>query len=127
MALRLGDALEGITNFLKAHSLNESDIEVIDQLCNIYLGLEELDYTEQMLEKGLRLDGKNINLLYNKVRLSQKRQDHPTIVEAIEQAMALGDTSNYYQMMLGVAYLKIDSVDQAIKNFYIFKNNQLPL
>lgn len=116
MALRLGDAYGGIANFLKAHSLNESDIEVIDQLCNIYLSLEELDYTEQLLEKGLRLDGKNIKLLYNKARLYQKRQDHPTVVEAIEQAMALGDTSNYYQMMLGVAYLKIDSVDQAIEH-----------
>lgn len=116
MALRLGDALDGIANFLKAHTLNESDIEVIDQLCNIYLSLGELDYTEQILEKGLRMDGKNINLLYNKARLAQKSQDHPIVVEAIEQAMALGDTSNYYQMMLGVAYLKIDSVDQAIEH-----------
>lgn len=116
MALRLGDALGGIANFLKAHSLNEADIEVIDQLCNIYLSLEELDYTEQILEKGLRLDGKNIKLLYNKARLAQKRQDHPTVVEAIESAMTLGDTSNYYQMMLGVAYLKVDSVDQAIRH-----------
>ena len=114
MALRLNKVLGAIGFFLKAHELNESDIEVIDQLCSIYLALEELDYADQMLRKGLNLDPNNLKLIYNKARLHQKKKEHATVVETIERAMVQGDTSNYYQMMLGVAYLHIDSLDQAV-------------
>lgn len=115
-AIRLGKTLEGVAFFLKGHEVNESDIEIIDQLCQIYLSFDQLDYVEQMLDKGLALDPQNIKLLQNKSRLHQKRQEHSLVVESIEKTMAQGDTSDYYQMMLGVAYLQMDSIDLAILN-----------
>lgn len=114
LALRLGDALGGLSAFLKAHQLNEADIETISQLASIYLAMEALDYAEQMLEKGRRIDPRNIKLLQAKARLHSKRKEHPAVVDAIENTMAQGDTSEYYQMMLGVAYLQIDSVERAL-------------
>ena len=114
MALRLGDTLGGIASFLKAHEISEHDIEVIDQLVTIYLALGELDFAESLLKKGLHLDAKNIKLLQNKARLNQKRKNHEAVIKAIETAMEQGDTSNYYQMMIGVAYLHVDSIDKAI-------------
>lgn len=114
LALRLGDGLGGLSAFLTAHQLNGADIEIISQLTNIYLAMEELGYAEQMLEKGLRIDPRNIKLLQAKARLHSKRKEHPAVVEAIEATMAQGDTSEYYQMMLGVAYLQIDSVERAL-------------
>lgn len=116
LALQLRDPIRAIGNFLIAHRLNESDLEVIDQLSSIYLALDQTDYAEQILEKGLRLDGKNIALLYNKARLHNRRQQYPQVVEAIEAAMMQGDTSDYYQMVLGVAYVRIDSLDRAIQH-----------
>ena len=116
MALRLGDPIHAIASFLKAHYLSENDIEVIDQLITIYLALGELDYAEELLTKGLRLDARNIKLLHNKARLNQKRKNHEAVIEAVEAAMQQGDTTNYYQMMLGVAYLRVDSIDKAILN-----------
>jgi tetratricopeptide (TPR) repeat protein len=113
-ALRLGNVLAGIGYFLRAHDISEHDIEVIDQLVTIYLSLGELDYAETLLKKGLYLDAKNIKLLHNKARLNQKRKNHEAVIEAIEAAMEQGDTSNYYQMMIGVAYLQVDSVDKSI-------------
>ncbi len=115
-ALRLGKTMEGISFFLKGHAVNEADIEIIDQLSQLYLSFEEFGYVDEMLRKGLDLDPQNIKLLQNKSRLHQKRQEHEMVVESIEKTMAQGDTSDYYQMMLGVAYLQIDSVDLAIKN-----------
>jgi tetratricopeptide (TPR) repeat protein len=114
MEIRHGRLLSAVVSFLRAHALNESDIEVIDQLCNLYLALNSLESVGTMLEKGLRLDPDNIKLLYNKARLHQKQKDHPTVIQSIERAMALGDTSDYYQMMLGVAYINVDSVDRAV-------------
>lgn len=43
-----------------------------------------------------------------------KRKEHETVIEAIEAIMIQGDTSTYYQMMLGVAYLHVDSTEKAI-------------
>lgn len=114
MALRLGQAIPAIAYFLKAHEISESDIEVLDQLITIYLSMGELEFAERLLEKGLHLDAKNIKLLHNKARLNQKRKEHDQVIEAIELAMEQGDTSNYFQMMIGVAYLHVDSIDQAI-------------
>lgn len=114
LALRQSNPIGAIYFYLNAHRLNESDIEVIDQLSSIYLALGQLDYVEQMLEKGFRLDPKNIKLLYNKANLHNRRKEYAEVIDAIQGAMVQGDTSDYYQMMLGVAYVRLDSVDQAI-------------
>lgn len=112
--LRLNKTLQGIGYFIRAHELNEGDVEIIDQLSDIYLALNELEYAESVLQKGLNIDPNNIKLLYNQARLFQKQKDYPTVAYAIEKAMSLGDTSDYYQMMLGVAYLRTDSLDQSV-------------
>ena len=115
-AIRSGLGMEGILFFLKAHELNPADIETIDQLSTLYLQSEQLDYAEQVLQKGLNIDPNNIRLLQNKARLFSKRKDYPTVIQAIEKTMAQGDTSEYYQMMIGVAYLQLDSLDKGIFN-----------
>ena len=113
-ALRVGNTLKGIALFQRAHILNEADMEVIDQLSTIYIALKQLDFAERLLQKGLNRAPSNISLLQNKAQLHQKRNENEEVVSAIEQAMAQGDTTDYYQMMLGVAYLKIDSLQQGI-------------
>lgn len=113
-ALRLGRPLVSIAYFLKAHELNSNDVEAIDQLSSIYLAIDQLEYAEKMIFKGLSIDPNNIKLRYNKARLAQKNKDYPTVIYNIQRAMVQGDTSDYYQMMLGVAYLQTDSLDQAI-------------
>lgn len=114
LALRLGDVAGGTAYLLRAHQLNERDMEVIDQLSDVYLAMELPDYAEKILELGFLQDPKNIKLLYNKARLHNKRKEYPEVAAAVEGAMAQGDTSDYYQMMIGVAYLRIDSFDRAI-------------
>lgn len=113
-ALQLNAPLKAVGRFLQAHALAPNDLETIDQLSDLYLKFEQLEYAEQILQKGLVLDAHNIRLLQNKARLAQKQKDYPTIIEAIQQTMLLGDSAKYYQMMIGVAYLQIDSLDQGI-------------
>jgi hypothetical protein len=71
--------------------------------------MDQLDYAEQMLQKGLSIAPHNNKLLRNKARLANKRQHFPEVAQALEQTMEQGDTTNYYQMMLSVAYIRVDS------------------
>ncbi|PHN07332.1 tetratricopeptide repeat protein [Flavilitoribacter nigricans] len=114
VALRMNKPLQSVIYFLRAHGLNEADIETIDQLCDLYLALNDLKSAELMVKRGRAIDPNNLALLYNNARLEQKRKNHEEVAGAIRRAMELGDTSDYYQMMLGVAYIYLDSMDQAI-------------
>ena len=62
--------------FLKAHELNKADIEVIHQIGNIYLALEQLEFAERMITKGLYTDPNNIKLLQTKARIHHKKKEH---------------------------------------------------
>jgi len=114
MAVRMDNSIVGIGFFLKAHELQTNDLETIDQLSELYIAMNELDFAEQMIEKGLVLAPNNIQLLRNKARVHTKRQEYEEVVSALEKTMAQGDTTEYYQLMAGVAYLQIDSVEQAL-------------
>lgn len=113
-ARRRGQALPALGYFLRANELNDKDIETIDQLTDIYLALNQLDYAGQILAKGLQLDPRNLKLLYNKATLENKLKNYDLVAAAVEAAMEQGDTSDYFQMLLGVAYLHLDSLDRAV-------------
>lgn len=116
VALRMNKPLQSVIYFLRAHHLNEGDIETIDQLSDLYLALNDLESAELMVRRGRSIDPNNLALLYNQARLEQKRKNHDEVAGAIRRAMELGDTSDYYQMMLGVAYIYLDSMDQAVEH-----------
>lgn len=116
IALKLNRPLQSVIYYLRAHSLNEADIETIDQLADLYLALNDLGSADLMVKRGRSIDPNNLALLYNQARLEQKRKNHELVAESIRKAMAQGDTSDYYQMMLGVAYIYLDSMDAAIQN-----------
>jgi tetratricopeptide (TPR) repeat protein len=88
-------------------------LEAIDQLTNLYLRMDQLPYAEEILEKGLRLDAENIRLLHHSARLNYKKKAYPLVVEALERTMAIGDSTSYYQMLAGVSYLHLDSIENA--------------
>lgn len=117
LAIRLGKTVDGIKHFLEALKFNEKDLEVIDVLSSLYISAGDLDYADQLLRRGLSLDGMNIKLLQNKAKLKQKQKKHKEVIDALEKTMIQGDSTPYYTMLLGVAYLQIDSSNKAIEFF----------
>lgn len=113
-AIRRNSVLSGVQLFLDAHRLNPSDLEVIDQLVDIYIALDDIPSAELLLQKGLNHDQENIKLLRNKARVHQKKQEYEGVVTTVNKIMENGDTTDYYQTILGVAYLKLDSLDQGV-------------
>jgi tetratricopeptide (TPR) repeat protein len=115
LALRLGDPIAAAGYFLRAYELNSGDVEAMIQLSSIYLALDQYDYAEEMTRKVGSVDPRNIKNLQNRARLFQKQKDYEGVVRNVQKAMESGDTSAYYQMLLGVAYVELDSLDQAVE------------
>ena len=113
-AVRRGAILDAAHLFLEALNRNPEDMESIDQLADIYIALDDLKSAQQIVDNGLNLDQKNLKLLYNRARIYQKQQNHEGVVETLRSTLEQGDTTDYYQMMIGVAFLRLDSLDQGI-------------
>lgn len=114
IALYQGNGIFALQQFINAHKHNPTDLEVITRLSTIYLAMDELVFAGQMVEEGLHLDAKNIPLLQAKARLHHKKKEHDSVAATIEGILEQGDTSEYYQMMLGVAYLHLDSLEHSL-------------
>ena len=112
-----GDLLAATALFGKAHQINEKDLATISDLANAYLQLKALDYAQTVIDKGMQLDSGNIRILYTNARICNAYEDYPGIIRSVKRAMLLGDSTAYYQMMLGSALLKTDSLNQAIDVF----------
>ena len=59
----------------------------------------------------------NIKMLYSKAKVENKQKQHDEVINTLEKVLMQGDTASYYQTMLGVAYLKLDSLDDAQFHF----------
>ncbi len=108
---------EALRYFGRAHELNVKDITIIREMANLYLSSDAMDYAKQMVEKGYLLDSMNIRLLYTKAKVENREKQYDRVIKTVNKAMAQGDTTIYYQTMLGVAYLQEDSLDAAQFHF----------
>ena len=112
-AMKIDQQMEGIVFFNKAHQLNPNDLIVIDELANLYFDLGATEYALTFTQKGLALAPDNLRFLYSDARVHNKLDSFSTVVQQLEHALSLGDTLGYYQTMLSVSYIHLDSLDKA--------------
>ena len=117
IAQKQGKPVVATAFFHQAHTLNEKDIATIADLSIGYLELKAFEYAREIIDKGMALDSSNIRVLYANARVCNAFDDYPGIIRSVSRAMEQGDSTNYYAMMLGVAYLKSDSLEQCIYHF----------
>jgi len=117
VAVKRREVLEALSFFTKAHELNPKDITVVREMADLYLSLEALDYAGQMVDKGFQLDSMNIKMLYSRAKVANKRKAYLDVVNSVEKVLVQKDTAAYYETMLGVAYLQLDSLDKAQFHF----------
>lgn len=114
IAKRQKDIIVATAFFNKAHALNENDMATIADLAAAYLDLKALDYAQQIIDKGMQKDSSNIRILQINARIQNAVDDYPGVIRTISRAMELGDSTNYFAMMISVAYLKTDQLDDCI-------------
>jgi len=123
-AMKTKEPLVSIAYFNKAHVLNSKDLVVIDELANLYFQMEAFDYAISFTEKGLALAPDNFRLLYTDARVRNKVDSFRLVVNTLEHALSLGDTVPYYQTMLGVSYIHLDSLDKAAFHLHQIVNKK---
>ncbi|MEM6964790.1 MAG: tetratricopeptide repeat protein [Bacteroidota bacterium] len=114
MALRTDNPLLALVHFSKAHELNPKDVIVINQLGSLILQFDQPDQAQAIIQGGLRFAPNNYKLLYTKADILHRKKDYENLVETISHAMSLGDTVQYYQKMIGAAYLHLEAYDSCI-------------
>ncbi len=117
VAQKQSDIASAAIHFSKAHRLNERDLATINDLAVIYLELKAPEYARQVIDKGIAIDSNNIRVRYTNARVCNAFDDYAGVVGAIQGAMIQGDSTPYFQMMVGAAYLKMDSINRAIYHF----------
>ncbi|WP_420154948.1 tetratricopeptide repeat protein [Siphonobacter sp.] len=117
---RLEQLGQAIAFYNKAVALNPQDIESWGELTRIHLDLNDaahLKLAGECVEKGLTIDPNSIRLLLQNSRVDFRLGRFAEVVTSLQKTMAQGDSSAFYQRMLGRAYYEIDSLDQSIFTF----------
>jgi tetratricopeptide (TPR) repeat protein len=108
---------DAISYLKKAVSLDENDIESIASLANLYLNIPQDDLAKPLINRGFNLDSSSIKIRYLRSRLFYRGSDFKGVRKDILFVMSLGDSTAYYQRLLGTAYYYLDSIPQSITTF----------
>ena len=114
---RMERSKDAISYLKKAISLDGNDIESIANLANLYLNIPQDDLAKPLINKGFQLDSSSIKIRYLRSRLFYRNSDFKAVRKDILYLMSLGDSTAYYQRLLGTAYYYLDSIPQAIATF----------
>lgn len=114
---RMERSKDAISYLKKATSLDGNDIESIANLANLYLNIPQDDLAKPLINKGFQLDSSSIKIRYLRSRLFYRNSDFKAVRKDILYVMSLGDSTAYYQRLLGTAYYYLDSIPQAIATF----------
>jgi tetratricopeptide (TPR) repeat protein len=114
---RMERSKDAISYLKKAINLDGNDIESIASLANLYLNIPQDDLAKPLINKGFELDSSSIKIRYLRSRLFYRGSDFKGVREDILYVMSLGDSTAYYQRLLGTAYYQMDSIPQAIATF----------
>ena len=114
---RMERSKDAISYLKKAISLDGNDTESIASLANLYLNIPQDDLAKPLINKGFQLDSSSIKIRYLRSRLFYRNSDFKAVRKDILYVMSLGDSTAYYQRLLGTAYYYLDSIPQAIATF----------
>jgi tetratricopeptide (TPR) repeat protein len=114
---RMERSKDAIFYLKKAINLDENDIESIASLSNLYLNIPQDNLAKPLIEKGFNLDSTSIKIRYLRSRLFYRGSDFEGVRKDILYVMSLGDSTAYYQRLLGTAYYQMDSIPQSIATF----------
>lgn len=117
ISTRMERSKDAISYLKKAINLDQDDIESIASLANLYLNILQDDLAEPLIKKGFKLDSSSVKIRYLRSRLSYRNSDFKGVRSDISYVMSLGDSTAFYQRLLGTAYYYLDSIPKSIATF----------
>ena len=111
---KAGEVKDAFYYLAKAHKLNSKDLSTIKSLAGMFIKNNQLPEADTILWKGLKYDSLNVGLMLLKATNSYKQKAYDSTSIILKKASGRVDLNNYYNKMLGYAYLQIDSFDRSI-------------
>ncbi|MES2519993.1 MAG: tetratricopeptide repeat protein [Bacteroidota bacterium] len=122
---RMERAKLGISYLKKAIEIDDKDIESIVSLANLYLNDSKDDLAEPLITKGFELDSSSIKMRHLRSRLLYRKSDFKGVRSDLLFTMTLGDSTSFYQRLLGTSFYQMDSISQSIAVFKrLLKNGE---
>jgi tetratricopeptide (TPR) repeat protein len=115
--VRTGRRKEGISYLKKAIILDSLDLESITDLANIYMNDGTYELSDPLIDRAMKLDSSSIKVRHLRSRTFYIYSDFQNVRKEILFTMAQGDTTAYYQRLLGTAFYYMDSTAQSIAVF----------
>lgn len=119
---RVAGDFEGGRKLLEAFvSKNTDHLDALASLGFIAIEQGRLDEAEAWLSRALKIDPKNLVVLYDYARVSSKRRDYPEAAKRLEHVIGLspGHTQAHYQLFL--AYTRLKQPEKAQNELAAFK------
>lgn len=111
--LDLGQYPAAIAALTTSLHYNSRDLETITTLGDIYLQLDDVVRTDELLNQGLALNPTYRPLLRLAVRAANRKEDRPLTTSYGQRLLTTGDSALYFTTLTGFAWFKQDSLDQA--------------
>ncbi len=105
---------EAFTAYSRALKLNAQDITIYLSLANIFIKNKQYEDADSLVNLAYQLDSGNVKVLLTQARTKYGIRDYNKAVISFKKTRGKLDLNPFYRKMLGYAYLKIDSLDQAI-------------
>ncbi len=117
ISVRMEKADKAISFLEKAIKLDNNDLESLTSLANLYLNIPKDDLAEPLIKRAFESDSSSIKTRHLRSRLAYRSSDFKGVIREIEFTMALGDSSSYYQRLLGTSYYHDNQSSKSIATF----------
>lgn len=115
LLVKLGMDSLAIKSYKRTVYLNPSDLESATELSKLYFKVNSFQECKRLINKGLKSDSTYIPLLQINAKLSYRDNNFKETVTQIQQIMSVGDSTLFYQRLLGFSYFRLDSTQKAIE------------
>lgn len=115
LLVKVGMDSLAIKSYKRTIYLNPADLESTTELGKLYFKTNSFQECKRLVNKGLKSDSTYIPLLQLNAKLSYRDNNFKEAVTQIQQIMSAGDSTLFYQRLLGFSYSRLDSTQKAIE------------
>ena len=105
---------QALQSYQAAIRLNDRDLLAIQGLSEMMLSLDQPYLADSLITKALAVDSNHIGLSLLHGRVKYKMRDYASCAQILHKLTYLTELNNYYNKMLGYAFMQIDSLDKSI-------------
>lgn len=105
---------QALQSYQAAMRLNDRDLLAVQGLSEMMLSLEQPFVADSLITQAMTVDSNHIGLSLLHGRVKYKLKDYVSCARILHKLTYQTELNNYYNKMLGYAFMQIDSLDKSI-------------